>query len=148
MVEIETWASAEVKVITVTQDVFGGSTFDIRCREFIPVEGDSLERTWKKDGVTQYYRRAPYAIANMKETARAITRFVATNIGSCIKHYINVKDDRLLQSTYAMAYAMVFQPRRFAGVSSPRSSSLAFCLTERNRMKKRGVCCRRFFNCG
>ena len=117
MIEIDTWRSAEVKVITVTQDVLGGSTFDIPCREFIPVEGDSLERTWKKNGVTQYYPRAPYAIANMKETGNAVARFVANNIGSSIKHYINVKNDKLLQSTYSMAYAMVFRSAQFAQVS-------------------------------
>jgi hypothetical protein len=119
MMEIDTWQSAEVKVITVTQDVFGGSTFDIACREFIPAEGDSLERTWKKDGVTQYYPRAPYAIANMRETGDAIARFMASKTGPSIEHFINVKTDKLLQSTYAMAYAMVFRPTRFAQVSIP-----------------------------
>ncbi len=117
MVEIDTWRSAEVKVITITQDVLGGSTFNIPCREFIPVEGDSLERTWKKRGVTQYYPRAPYAIANMKDTGDAVARFVANNVGSSIKHYINVKNDNLIRSTYSMAYAMVFQSNQFAQVS-------------------------------
>ena len=117
MVEIDQWRSPETKVITVTQDVFGGSTFDIVCREFIPVEGDSLQRTWKKNGVTQYYPRAPYAIANMKETGNEIKRFVADNIASSIKHFIDVKNDELLQSTYAMAHAMVFRPLKFAHVS-------------------------------
>lgn len=92
MVEIDQWRSTEVKVIIVTQDVLGGSTFDIPCREFIPVEGDSLQRTWKKNGVTQYYPRAPYAIANMKETGKAVQHFVASNVGSSVKHYINVKE--------------------------------------------------------
>ncbi len=117
MLEIDTWQSAEVKVITITQDVLGGSTFDIPCREFIPVEGDSLERTWKKNGVTQHYPRAPYAIASMKETGNAVARFVANNIGSSIKYYISVKTDKLLQSTYSMAYAMVFRSAQFAQVS-------------------------------
>jgi hypothetical protein len=120
MVEIDEWRSTEVKVITVTQDVLGGSTFDIPCREFIPVEGDSLQRTWKKNGVTQYYPRAPFAIANMKETGKAVQHFVASNVGSSVKHYINVKNDKLLRTTYAMAYAMVFRPHRFTEVSLMR----------------------------
>ncbi|MCJ1399486.1 hypothetical protein MMC11_002688, partial [Xylographa trunciseda] len=68
LVEIDTWASPEVKTIMVTQDVLGGSAFKIKCRQFKPLEGDSLARTWKKDGSTVYYQRAPYAILSMKET--------------------------------------------------------------------------------
>ncbi|KAL2044247.1 hypothetical protein N7G274_002952 [Stereocaulon virgatum] len=107
------WQTAEVKVITVTQDVFAGSNFDIACRKFIPAEGDSLERIWKRNGVTQYYPRALYAIANMRETSDAIARFVATRTGPSVQHYINVRHEKLLQSIYAMAYAMVFRPIRF-----------------------------------
>ena len=128
MIEIDQWRSPDIKVITVTQDVLGGSTFDIACREFIPVEGDSLQRTWKKDGITQYYPRAPYAIANMKETGKAIARFVASNIGSSIRNYINSKNDRLLQSTYGMAYAMVFSPAQFPQVSPLFLCSYVSCL--------------------
>ena len=117
MIEINTWRSADVKVIYITQDVLGGSTFEIRCREFIPVEGDSLERIWKKRGITQKYPRAPYAIANMKETGDAVARFVANNVSSSIEHYISITTDKLLQSTYSMAYAMVFRSAQFAQVS-------------------------------
>jgi hypothetical protein len=116
IVELDTWASNEVKTITVTQDVFGGATFRIQCREFIPVEGDSLARTWKKDGETVYYKRAPYAILNMKETAKEIRRFVARNVGTSISYYILEKKDRLLSKTYAMAYSMVFRSNDFANV--------------------------------
>ena len=117
MIEIDTWRSTEVKVITITQDVLGGSTFDIPCREFIPVEGDSLERNWKKRGVTQKYPRAPYAIANMKETGDAVARFVANNVCSSMLHYVNVRNDKLIRNTYSMAYAIVFQSARFTEVS-------------------------------
>lgn len=117
MIEVNTWRSAEVKVITITQDVLGGSVFNLQCREFIPVEGDSLERIWKKRGITQYYPRAPYAIANMKETGDTLARFVANNVGSSIKHYINVTNDKLIQSTYLMAYAMAFRSAKSTQVS-------------------------------
>lgn len=80
------------------------------------MEGDSLARTWKKNGTTVYYQRAPYAILSMKETGNEMKRFVANNIGASIKYYIMQKQDRLLSSTYAMAYAMVFRPRDFAEV--------------------------------
>lgn len=117
MTEVDTWRSAEVKVITITQDVLGGSTFNLPCREFIPVDGDSLERIWKKRGITQNYPRAPYAIANMKETGDAVARFVANNVSSSIENYIDVTNDKLLQSTYSMAYAMAFRSGQFTQVS-------------------------------
>ena len=127
MVEVGTWASGDVKIITITQDVFGGFTFDLCCRQFVPIEGDSLERKWCKDGITQLWPRAPYAIANMKDTGKTVARFVATNTGSFIKHYINVENDRLLRTTYTMAYAMVFQPARFTEVSSSHYAFWKFC---------------------
>lgn len=116
LVEVNTWASPEIKTITVTQDVFAGATFSIPCREFIPIEGDSLARTWKKNGTIVQYPRAPYAILNMKETANEIRKFVARNIGKSISYYILEKKDPLLSKTYAMAYAMVFRPNDFANV--------------------------------
>ena len=117
MVEIDHWRSPEVKAITITQDVFGSSSFDIVCREFIPIKGDSLQRIWKKNGITQHYPRAPYAIANMKETGCEIKRFVTNNIASLMRHFIDVEKDELLRSTYAMAHAMVFSPLQFTQVS-------------------------------
>lgn len=117
--EIQTWASTEIKTITVTQDVFGGSTFSIRCREYVPQAGDSLARTWKKNGQVVEYPRAAYAVASMRETGKEIRRFVAANIGASFKYYISEKKDALLSSTYAMAYAMVFRSNDFAEVRYP-----------------------------
>ena len=137
MVEIEQWRSPETKVITITQDVFGGSTFDLVCREFIPIEGDSLQRTWKKNGITQYYPRAPYAIANMRETSNEIKRFVTNNNASSMKHFIDIKNDKLLRSTYAMAHAMVFRPLQFTQVSQlPPSIALGSNLTQNGEARE------------
>ncbi|KAL0935578.1 uncharacterized protein CTRU02_210169 [Colletotrichum truncatum] len=47
----------------------------------------------------------------MKETGKAFKKFVAQNIGTSIRHYIMTKKDKLLSSTYSMAYKMVFQPK-------------------------------------
>lgn len=116
LVEIDTWASPEVKILTVTQDVFGGATLKIKCREFIHVKGDSLARTWKKDGQSVQYPRAPYAIANMTETGNEIRSFVANKIGTSISYYVLQKKDALLSKTYAIAYNMVSRSNDFANV--------------------------------
>lgn len=150
LVEVDTWSSSEIKTITVTQDVLGGSSMKIRCRKFIPMVGDSLARTWKKDGATVSYQRAPYAILSMRETGKEIKRFVANNISASIKYYILEKQDRLLSSTYAMAYAMVFRPRDFAEVWEIFFLfPYYFTLTNPySRMKMANVCCKMYFSFG
>lgn len=151
MVEIDTWASTDIKTILITQDVLGGSTYPIRCRKFIPVEGDSLARKWKKNGAPIQYERAPYAILSMKETGNEIRRFVANNVGKSIKYYIIESKDKLLSSTYAMAYSMVFRPRDFPeveAISLITSNLMTLLLNFRARTKKPNLCCKKSFSYG
>ena len=151
MIEIDTWASSETKTILITQDVLGGSTYSIRCRKFIPMEGDSLARKWKKNGAPIHYERAPYAILSMKETGNEIRRFVANNVGKSIKYYIFQTKDKLLSSTYAMAYAMVFRSRDFPEVGAIFliiSNLMALLLSFRARTKKPNLCCKKSSNYG
>ena len=101
IVEITQWRSQETKTITITQDV-GGSSYDLRVREFIPQEGDSLARTWKTNGVRKYYYCAPYAIVNMEQTGIELMRFVDKNIETSIQYYID-DTHKLFWPTYAMA---------------------------------------------
>ncbi|KAI1119715.1 hypothetical protein F5Y10DRAFT_291415 [Nemania abortiva] len=103
--EIDDWASTEVRVLVLTQDV--GSARDVLgVRRIIPRPGvDSLERTWlnKATGQRFYHSTAPWAIENMTETAHEIRLQMQQNILGHIEHYIS-EDDKLLKMTYMMAY--------------------------------------------
>jgi hypothetical protein len=102
IVEIDQWRSPEIKTITLTQDV-GGAKYDLQVREFVPIEGDALNRAWKTNGILKAHACTPYAIANMAQTGHEIARFADNQIGIFIEFYIN-KADKLMWSTYSMAY--------------------------------------------
>ncbi|KAF2183196.1 hypothetical protein K469DRAFT_584113 [Zopfia rhizophila CBS 207.26] len=102
VVDIRDWASKDIKTITITQDV-GGTSYKLKVRRFKPIEGDSLERKWKTDGVEQSFKCAPYGIADMKEAGRTLAEFAERTLGTAISFYID-ETDVLLRSTYSMAY--------------------------------------------
>jgi hypothetical protein len=102
IVDIKNWRSSEIKEISITQDVFG-AFYKLKVREFIPVEGDALERKWVINGEQQSFKCAPYAIANMKEAGVMLKNFVDRHIGPSICYYID-ETDKLLRDTYLMAY--------------------------------------------
>jgi hypothetical protein len=91
-----------VKSIRITQDVLGAS-YKLKVREFIPVEGDALERKRVTNGVQQSFKCAPYAIANMKEAGQRLVRFADEHLASSLCYYID-ETNKLLRDTYSMAY--------------------------------------------
>ena len=102
IVDIKNWRSSEIKEISITQDVCGAS-YKLKVREFIPIEGDALERKWVIHGEQQSFRCAPYAIANMREAGVILKDFADRHIGPSICYYID-ETDKLLRNTYLMAY--------------------------------------------
>lgn len=101
IVDITSWSAPDIKTISLTQDV-GGLSYQIQVCEFIPMDGDSLERKWVTNGVRKAHPCAPYAIVNMKQAGEMMIEFVDSAIEPSIQHYIN-GSDRLLNDTYAMA---------------------------------------------
>jgi hypothetical protein len=99
--EITNWASSDIKTIYITQDV-GDLSYPLCVRQFIPQDGDSLERRWKTRGMDRSYQCTSYAIKNMKEPSENLLVFIDDSIESFINHYID-KSDPLLYKTYLMA---------------------------------------------
>jgi len=107
LVDINEWASGQIKTICVTQYVKrnGGGyiTYPIKVRRFVPTADDSLARRWKFNGVEELYECAPYAIADMTEAGRMMERVVDNSLLDAILSYVD-KEDTLLHKTYMMAY--------------------------------------------
>lgn len=101
IVDIQNWVSPEIKTIKLTQR-FGNTSYELQVRQFVPEEGDSLERRWKSNGIQKSHFCAPYAIHKMEEAARTLKQFVDRNVIANVKHYIN-DNDGLLYPVYAMA---------------------------------------------
>lgn len=103
VVEIEKWCNAEIKTITLTQDV-GDCKYNLQVRKFVPVEGDAVHRTWKTNGEAKTHACTEYAIANMGQTGPQLLNFARNNILRFIYHYIP-KEDKLMFETYRMAFS-------------------------------------------
>jgi len=98
------WASQELRTITITQDVGGGS-YQLKVRQFKPMPelGDQLERKWVTNGKPKSYKCAPYAIADMREAGQVLSNYADQTLQTAIAYYID-KTDALLCSTYWTAY--------------------------------------------
>ncbi|KAJ1327396.1 hypothetical protein MN608_06723 [Microdochium nivale] len=101
LVDIQTWASSEVKSIFVSQ-IFLDAPYEVLVREFTPVEGDMLQESWTSGSVVKSHRIPRYALANMTATATMLTNFIDNNILLYILGA--VKDDELLLMTYRFAH--------------------------------------------
>jgi hypothetical protein len=103
IIEIQGWKTSEIKTVELTQDI-GGTSYKVKVRQFTPLKGDTLERTWKTNGVLQSYKCTSYAIVNMKETGKQLRTFVEDNMKTWIEYFIGEFDDELLRCTYDMAF--------------------------------------------
>lgn len=101
MIDITNWASDTVKTIEITQGV-GKTSYFLRVREFVPIEGDALARRRVIDGKEYEYGCTPYAVADMKEAGKVLRAFSEQTLTTAIPFY--VKKNTLLHKTYNMAY--------------------------------------------
>jgi hypothetical protein len=102
MVDISEWASDEVHSIHLSQ-IFLEAPYEIKVREFVPMEGDRLDKVWQDGAVTRRMRIPSYAIANMREAAQAYHALVENNIATYIRGVVGQLDG-LIPKTYYQAY--------------------------------------------
>ncbi len=102
IVEIKEWETSEVRTVELTQDI-GNAVYKVNVRQFIPVEGDALERKWTTNGEARSYKCSSWAIVNMRETGQQLMKFVEDHIKTSIEYFIG-NSDELLRSTYDMAF--------------------------------------------
>lgn len=111
VVDITDWASKKVRTIDVTQDVAGVS-YKFNVRRFVPKEGDAMARKWKTNGKEQAFECAPYGIASMAETGKALAQTVDLTTNDQLNFYID-ESDKLMRNTYVMAsrYSLIAEVR-------------------------------------
>ena len=100
--DITEWASSEIKIIEVTQG-FSRVRERIEVREFIPVEGDSLEEVWNSGGVLKRHKCPNYAVANVEKAGQDLRQFIDDNVVEYIIGAVG-QSDTLLWRTYVMAF--------------------------------------------
>lgn len=107
--EIDTWSSLVPKVIDVTQDL--GVTLQLRCKEFIPLNGDRLDYTWTDvyTGARKELWTPPYAIADVEHAHKTIDRYIENNLGRYLEGYMDSENPIAFES-FRIAASMASEP--------------------------------------
>jgi hypothetical protein len=101
MSDISMWANSETRRIEITLGICQ-EPFAVTVRKFVPMKGDSLERSWY-DGPTRKSKMIePYGMARMSAAAVDFQRYIDANAFQCMEHVL-AGSDVLIQETYAMA---------------------------------------------
>jgi uncharacterized protein YecT (DUF1311 family) len=106
--DISHWASPDTRKVKVTEE-YTRHTVELRVRQFVPQEGDSLERTWVHDGVRKRVMIPAYAIVNLDEAKGAYSNYINLNLPECCKSVLSGKD-KLLMATYGAALRAARDP--------------------------------------
>jgi hypothetical protein len=80
----------------------GKSFYELEVQEFVPEDGDLMEKFWTVDGVKKAYSVPPYAIVDLEKAAKSRRQFVNDNVGIYIQGSIN-NSDKLIRVTYERA---------------------------------------------
>ncbi|KAI0175655.1 hypothetical protein GGR52DRAFT_322585 [Hypoxylon sp. FL1284] len=99
--DISQWASVETRKVRVTEG-YTQQAVELRVRQFVPQDGDRLDRSWFHNGTQRRVRIPPYAIVNLDEAKATYNNYIQQCLGECCKKVLAGKD-RLLLVTYGMA---------------------------------------------
>lgn len=102
------WASTETRKVKVTEG-YTEHAVELRVRQFVPQDGDSLERSWVYNGVRKWVTIPAYAIVNLDEAKSAYSSYISRSLPECCKRILLGKD-KLLGATYVMALKVARDP--------------------------------------
>ncbi|KAL8370743.1 hypothetical protein RB595_000883 [Gaeumannomyces hyphopodioides] len=103
--EISSWASDEIKTIRVTEG-FTGQSVELQVRQFVPQEGDRLERSWVVDGVRRSVKIPAFALVDMDAARGSYDSYIENGIEECCSKLVN-REKKLLWRTYSLAIRML-----------------------------------------
>ncbi|KAI0540779.1 hypothetical protein GGR58DRAFT_511497 [Xylaria digitata] len=103
--DISHWASTETRKVRVTEG-YTENAVELRVRQFVPQDGDSLERSWVHDGVRKRVMIPAYAIVNLEEAKSAYSSYISCSFVECCKKIL-IGKDKLLLATYGAALRVV-----------------------------------------
>lgn len=112
---IQKWASAETKQIRIS-DGYSNRFIELRVREFVPQDGDKLERTWDFGGEMKSVMIPPYALEELDDGKMAYTKHIRDAVSDTFTNVLG-RQDGLLYKTYFKAV------RLLASSSSPLESA-------------------------
>ncbi|OLN94317.1 hypothetical protein CCHL11_02948 [Colletotrichum chlorophyti] len=111
---INNWASSDVKTIHVWEGYTDNMSVQLHVREFVPQQGDKLERSWVANGVKKSVPIPPFAITDLDEAQTAYQNYIKRGVVECfnsvVKSVMGARD-HLLFATYRKAWELSQDPR-------------------------------------
>ncbi|KAI0848887.1 hypothetical protein F5Y00DRAFT_269827 [Daldinia vernicosa] len=98
--DISQWASSETKIVKVTEG-YTEQAVELRVRQFVPQDGDKLERSWVHEGTRKRVKIPPYAIVNLEEAKSTYTNYIRQWLPECCKKVVG--KEKFLLATYGAA---------------------------------------------
>ncbi|OAA37271.1 tetratricopeptide repeat domain containing protein [Beauveria brongniartii RCEF 3172] len=105
---IDTWASPEVRTIRISEG-YSDSVVELQVRQFVPMEGDKLERTWDYNGEKKSVRIPPFALVDTHKTRKAFARHIDASVDDTLKNVIRSVEGTLgkwMRVTYLEAFRL------------------------------------------
>lgn len=101
---IQKWASSDVKFIRISTG-YSKKCIELQVREFVPQDGDKLERTWVHQGTRKSVPVPPYALMDLEDGKSAYLKHISDAMGDTLQH-IAERSSGLLRKTYVQAFRM------------------------------------------
>lgn len=105
---IRRWASSEIKTITICEG-YSHKGVQFQVRQFVPEEGDKLERTWDYKGQKMAVRVPPYALVDMEEGRQVYERYISECLDDAFLSVLG-SPDGMLSKTYQQAVNLSRSP--------------------------------------
>jgi hypothetical protein len=105
---IDKWASEDIKAIQVS-DGYSDCVLELSVRQFVPQEGDKLERSWHYGGATRSVTIPPYALMDLEQGKAAYMTHIHSSMNQTFANVIQ-RAGGLLYWTYMQALQICKDP--------------------------------------
>ncbi|KAG5938453.1 hypothetical protein E4U59_003767 [Claviceps monticola] len=105
---IQKWASTEMKVIHIST-TYSKKTIELQVRQFVPLEGDKLERTWVHQGTKKSVTVPPYALMDLDAGKKAYLKHIYASMGDTLQ-LVADRSRGLVRMTYIQAFRVYRDP--------------------------------------
>jgi hypothetical protein len=72
-------------------------------REFVPTEGDLIDKIWSDRGIVKTHPLPAYAVVDVDKAAQARKQYIQEHVGAYFNALIDKKEP-LIWNTYVMAF--------------------------------------------
>lgn len=96
-------------MIRLSEGLSDSKFVEFRVRQFLPQEGDKLERTWDHQGTKKSVLIPPYALVDLEDGRKAYDLHIRDSMGDAFKQLLG-RPNGLLYKTYLKAWQMYRDP--------------------------------------